>query len=97
MLVDANLASALSVIYIDGRGTTPSSLSCNLSLFLINEADQQAGLTSDVAETKDAARETRWRQLVAAHAQKVGEACGWRDQRSEQPRTQSASADAKKE
>lgn len=76
MLVDADLAATLSLVLISGRENPPDTLACNLSLFLLNDADSNARLTNE-GQPKDAARETRWRQLVAVHAQQIGRSCGW--------------------
>jgi hypothetical protein len=79
-LVDADLASALSILLIEGHGLAPSPMSCNLSLFLVDDADQQTRSIVDKLKL-DKAQETRWRQLVSVVAQRVADSCGWTDQR----------------
>ena len=79
-IVDADLATALSLLLIEEHDAAPSPLSCNLALFFVNDADQKTTSIVDGLSFEktghlkyDKTQETRWRQLVAVIAQRVAE------------------------
>jgi hypothetical protein len=89
VIVEADLATALSLLLIEEHDSTPSTSSCNLSLFFVDDADQQtASIIDNLSFEKtghlkyDKTQEARWRQLVAVIAQRVSDSCGWFDKRT---------------
>jgi hypothetical protein len=77
-ILDADLAISLSVILIEGTRSSPSALSCNTSLYFLNDATDRA---KTVVQEKglDTAQEIRWKQLVSVIAQRTADSCAWRE------------------
>jgi hypothetical protein len=79
-ILDADLAISLSLILIEGTRSSPSALTCNTSLYFLNDASDR---TKTIVQEKglDTAQETRWKQLVSVIAQRTADSCSWRDDR----------------
>jgi hypothetical protein len=80
IILEADLAIALSIILVEGSRSKTSALACNTALFYINDAREKARrLVEEFA--LDRAQETRWKQIVSITGQRVADSCDWRDDR----------------
>nr|WP_157872585.1 hypothetical protein [Bradyrhizobium sp. ORS 278] len=82
VLFEAEQATALSLNLFDGRGARPSAQSCNLSLFLLNDAQALPGKIQK-ALGLGTAQAMRWQQLLNVVAQRVAANCSWIDRRGQ--------------